>query len=97
MTFYVLPYGANKDDEFIALDNIDYVEDKLIELCEDLEKCGVHILEISSALLFTMHYMLAQQPNNSNAEKYHRYLFKQYNEQIKALPELEDNKAYKRG
>ncbi|MGH1402840.1 MAG: hypothetical protein ACRBDL_01205 [Alphaproteobacteria bacterium] len=85
MTFYMQAH--NQDDNYIAVDNLDYVEDKLIELCDYLQSGGVHGLEVASGLLFTAHYILTRESEH-NAQKYYRYLLKQCREQLNALPEL---------
>ena len=77
------------DVELIAVDNQDYVEDKLIEICEEMTSGGVHLLEITSALIFVTHYMLCKD-ESSNTEKYYRYLLKQCQVQIEALHELNE-------
>ncbi len=89
MTFYVVE-NCESEQDIIAINNIDYVEDKIIEMCEFLESGGVHSLEIASGLLFTAHYILTKESEN-NAKKYYKYLLKQCREQLNALPELLDS------
>ncbi len=89
MAFYVVE-NCEREQDIIALNNLDYAEDKIIELCENLESGGVHSLEIASGLLFTAHYLLTQESKN-NAKRYYKYLLKQCREQLNALPELLDS------
>lgn len=86
MTFYVVNNDSPSDD-YVAIDNLDYVEDKLIALCECFESAGVHGLEVASGLLFTVHYILTRE-SEYNTQKYYKHLLKQCREQLNALPEL---------
>lgn len=78
-----------RDDhaDFITAENLDYVEDKLIGLCEDMKRDGVHLLELTSALIFVTHFLLSEESNDV-AARYYRFLSKQCQEQIDALHEF---------
>ena len=80
---------SNRRDDFVAVEHLDYTEDKLIELCEDMQREGVHLLEITSALIFATHYLLSSEQKEV-AEKYYRFLSKQCTEQMDALHEFYD-------
>ena len=77
----------DEPSDISAVDNQDYAEDKLIELCETMESSGLNLLEITSALVFVTHYLLSRK-DNRDAEKYYRYLLKQCHAQIEALHEF---------
>lgn len=88
MSIYVQIYNHDRSDtEIISMEHQDYVEDKFISLCNELESIGIHTLEIASGMMFVTHYLMCQK-DNREAEKYYRYLAKQCQNQIEALHEF---------
>ncbi len=73
--------------EVIVFENQDYVEDRLISLCDDIANDDVSIAEIASGLLFTLHYILCKQ-GSEEAKKYYSFLLNQCRQQIEAMNEF---------
>ncbi len=69
-------------------ESIDLAEDKIIQLCSGLEEQGLTTLEITSSLLFSIHYLLTKEERQVT-EGCFRYLFQQYREQMAAMPEFD--------
>lgn len=86
MTNHLKPCGGNTPTEFIVIDHQDYVEDKLIALCDDLKNAGVETIEIASGLIFTLHNLLCQH-NSDEAQKHYHFLMKQCAQHIEAMQE----------
>ncbi|MGH1376256.1 MAG: hypothetical protein ACRBCK_07910 [Alphaproteobacteria bacterium] len=88
MSIYVQIHNHDQTNtEIISVEHQDYVEDKFISLCNELESIGIHTLEIASGMMFVTHYLLSQK-DNKEAEKYYKYLAKQCQNQIEALHEF---------
>ncbi len=77
----------DNQDDFVVAENLDYVEDSLVEVCEKMRGEGVHLLEIASALIFVTHYMLSKE-TREDAQKYYRFLTRQCATQVEALHEF---------
>lgn len=76
------------ETEIILIENQDYVEDKLIALCDDLERAGVKDIEIASGLIFTLHYLLCKKENTREAQQYYKFLLKQCRQNVEAMEEF---------
>lgn len=73
--------------DITAADNLEQIEDRLVEICDQMERNGHQTLEIASSLIFVTHYLLCRDENNNTTRDYH-YLLKQCQSQIDAMHEL---------
>lgn len=96
MTEFIKACGTHKPADFIRIDHQDYVEDRLITLCDELEEMGIDATKIASGLIFTLHDLLCKF-DSPQAEKLYTLLLAQCHEHIEAMQEyyagIETDKA----
>ncbi|MDH5723676.1 MAG: hypothetical protein OEY94_10200 [Alphaproteobacteria bacterium] len=88
MSINSIAYNEQYESEIILIEHQEHVEDKLITLCENLERTGVKDIEIASGLIFTLHYILCKKENPKEARQYYKFLLKQCRQNIEAIEEF---------
>lgn len=76
----------HKPADFIFIDHQDYVEDKLISLCDELDETGIDKIKIASGLLFALHDLLCKL-DSPQAQEHYNLLLAQCHDHISAMQE----------